>query len=115
MVASWRQKILAGLLILLRRSLMLGANQPIYACFAASNSPRPNMRSRLHICSTLPQFIEWPDSAFSDASAPLKVGVLGDDPFGDMLEQTFNNEKVQQQRSIVVRRSRQLENLATAR
>ena len=32
------------------------------------------------------RFVEWPDSAFSDAAGPVVIGILGDDPFG----QTFD-------------------------
>ena len=31
-------------------------------------------------------FIEWPDSAFSSAGAPLAVCVVGPDPFGQLLD-----------------------------
>ena len=32
------------------------------------------------------QFVDWPTNAFSDAKAPLIIGVLGDDPFNGGLE-----------------------------
>ncbi len=40
------------------------------------------------------QFVEWPASSFSDSKTPLIIGVLGDDPFGTFLEQTIQNEKI---------------------
>jgi hypothetical protein len=33
------------------------------------------------------KFIHWPDSAFSDAKAPLVIGVLGNNPFNGLLKQ----------------------------
>jgi hypothetical protein len=56
------------------------------------------------------QFIEWPAGAFSDGSAPIAIGVLGDDPFGDILESTLAGESAQG-RPLVVKRSKQVEDL----
>ncbi len=39
------------------------------------------------------QFVEWPSSAFAETQAPLVIGVLGEDPFGPLLEETINGEK----------------------
>lgn len=46
------------------------------------------------------QFVEWPEMALGAADAPIVVGVLGDDPFGNYLEQaasrkTANGRKIQ--------------------
>ena len=49
------------------------------------------------------QFVEWPPSAFQDASAALIIGVLGNDPFGPLLEQTVKDETVKG-RGIIIRR-----------
>ena len=40
------------------------------------------------------QFITWPTNAFPDAQTPLTIGVLGDDPFADFLDETVRGEKV---------------------
>jgi hypothetical protein len=40
------------------------------------------------------QFVEWPASAFADASSPIVIGVLGEDPFGAYLDETVRGEKV---------------------
>jgi hypothetical protein len=56
------------------------------------------------------RFIQWPAAAFTEPAAPVVVGVLGDDPFGDALEQTFRDESVDG-RPFVIRRSRQVEDL----
>jgi len=39
-------------------------------------------------------FVEWPDAAFADGSSPLVIGVLGDDPFGRILEEIVTGEKI---------------------
>src|SRR5688572_2161276 len=51
------------------------------------------------------QFIEWPAEAFADAQSPIVVGVLGDDPFGTILEDVFHDASAQG-RSLIVQRSR---------
>lgn len=40
------------------------------------------------------QFVDWPTNAFSDPKAPLEIGILGDDPFDDFLDQTVQGENV---------------------
>jgi hypothetical protein len=39
------------------------------------------------------KYVEWPTARFSDASAPIVIGVLGKDPFGEILERTFGGKK----------------------
>lgn len=56
------------------------------------------------------QFVEWPDTLFQDASSPLVIGVLGNDPFGDALDKSIRDEKVKTH-PLVVKRSRRLEEL----
>ena len=49
------------------------------------------------------QFVDWPQKAFSDPQEPIVIGVLGDDPFGNYLDDTVRGEKVDN-RPLVVRR-----------
>ena len=56
------------------------------------------------------QFIEWPAKAFAGANAPFVVGVLGDDPFGHVLDQTVQGETVNGRR-LTLKRSNRLEDL----
>jgi hypothetical protein len=39
------------------------------------------------------KFVEWPPGSFSDASSPLRICVLGQDPFGQELR-GITNEKI---------------------
>ena len=48
------------------------------------------------------QFVEWPPNTFGDAAAPIVLGVLGQDPFGENLRRATQGRTVQG-RSIVVR------------
>jgi hypothetical protein len=54
------------------------------------------------------QFVDWPADAFSDARAPLVIGILGKDPFGDFLDETVRGETVRG-RTFRIDRYRQVE------
>jgi hypothetical protein len=38
------------------------------------------------------QFVDWPKTAFSGDASPLVIGVVGDDPFGDALDDAVNGK-----------------------
>lgn len=40
------------------------------------------------------QFVTWPPTAFTQPDEPFRIGVLGDDPFDDFLDETVRGEKV---------------------
>ncbi len=40
------------------------------------------------------RFVTWPDSAFPSPEAPITLCVLGNDPFGSVLDRTLANESV---------------------
>jgi len=48
------------------------------------------------------KFVEWPPSAFAEGNAPLRICVLGEDPFGRNL-QTVPGEEVEGHPLIVMR------------
>jgi hypothetical protein len=54
------------------------------------------------------QFVEWPPASFANAGDPIVVGVLGNDPFGSMLDEAVRGEEAQGRR-IVVRRFNDVE------
>src|SRR2546430_17912 len=37
-------------------------------------------------------FIEWPDSAFASPKEPLIIGIVGEDPFGSLLQEAVEGE-----------------------
>jgi len=55
-------------------------------------------------------FVKWPTNAFSDAKAPIIIGVLGSDPFGNSLEEVARNETFQE-RKLTVRNYASVESL----
>jgi hypothetical protein len=40
------------------------------------------------------KFVEWPPAAFAEATSPMIIGILGDNPFGEDLEKTVSNKTV---------------------
>ena len=56
------------------------------------------------------QFVEWPPEAFADAKSPFTICVLGDDPFGTLLDDTVRGEKMND-REVAVRRYRQADEI----
>lgn len=57
------------------------------------------------------QFVDWPPETIVD-SQPLVIGVLGDDPFGDLLDATVRGEH-RGARPFVVRRFQRVEDIKT--
>ena len=49
------------------------------------------------------RFIEWPSEAFENARSPLAICILGDDPFGDTLNQLVKGETVNGRKLVVQR------------
>lgn len=49
------------------------------------------------------QFVVWPPHAFTNANAPIVVAVLGEDPFGALLDDLVRGEVVGNRRLQVVR------------
>jgi hypothetical protein len=56
------------------------------------------------------QFVEWPPSSFTDAQTPIVIGVLGQDPFGTILEDLVEGEVVHG-RSLAVHRFSKVEDV----
>jgi hypothetical protein len=55
-------------------------------------------------------YVSWPDVAFSGSSSTWHIGVLGQDPFGEVLEATFKG-RTEQARSFEIFRADTLDKL----
>jgi hypothetical protein len=58
------------------------------------------------------QFVEWPAAAFIGANSPIVIGVLGENPFGDYLDETVRGERVEA-RPLEVQRYLQVDEIKT--
>jgi hypothetical protein len=56
------------------------------------------------------QFIEWPESSFTDGSSPVTIGILNQDPLANTLEEIVQGERVNG-RAIVVRKFHDTKNI----
>jgi hypothetical protein len=54
------------------------------------------------------QFTDWPTNAFDQPDSPLVIGILGNDPFGALLDDAIRDENVNG-RKFVVKRYRHVE------
>jgi len=57
-------------------------------------------------------FVEWPPESFPAPGAPLVIGILGQDPFGSVLEDTVRGETANG-RALMIRRYRRAEDVET--
>jgi hypothetical protein len=42
----------------------------------------------------LGQYVEWPAAAFAQPSSPVQICIVGDDPFGALLDNTVSGERI---------------------
>ena len=49
----------------------------------------------------LAQFTQWPANAFEDADSPIVICVLGDNPFGDAIEEAVRGETAHGRKLLV--------------
>ena len=51
----------------------------------------------------LTNFISWPEGTFENQDDPLKICILGEDPFGTFLDKVIHNETIKGRRIVVKR------------
>ncbi|MCB0395914.1 MAG: YfiR family protein [Flavobacteriales bacterium] len=56
------------------------------------------------------KFVEWPEKAFQSPTSPIIVGIIGDDPFGDVLDKTLKG-RAMNGRSWLVKRYKGVEEI----
>ena len=49
------------------------------------------------------KFVEWPDNAFKSEDAPFVIGIIGKDPFGNILERTLKGRTLQDKKCEILR------------
>jgi len=76
----------------------------------AQSNPPKEYQIKAAFLLNFAQFVDWPAAVFTNAEAPLTIGVVGDDPFGAALEKTVEGETVHNRR-LTIQRSRTIENV----
>ncbi len=49
------------------------------------------------------KFVEWPSTSFAEPDSPIIIGVLGTDPFGDIINRVVQDKKIGSRGFIVKR------------
>lgn len=80
-------------------------------CQAASGPTEYEVKAALLF--KFAKFTAWPATAFTNNTAPLVIGVVGEDPFGEMLDAVVAGESVDQ-RPLVVKRFKPGQDLSAA-
>ena|ERR1700722_2882780 len=58
------------------------------------NSPPSEYQIKAAFIFNFARFVEWPSSAMGDAKSPMIIGVLGENPFHDVLEKTLRGKDI---------------------
>jgi len=77
--------------VLLSVVIALNALQPLWG---AVESPTLEYQVKAAFLYNFAKFIEWPDEEFPAADSPLIIGIVGDDPFGSILDQTVRGKTI---------------------
>ena len=104
-----RLRLTAGLLAILLAVSPVAVPQPSPERAAAPTE----YQVKAAFLYSFAKFVQWPADAFADPRAPFVVGVLGDDPFGRILDETLAGKTVLE-RPIRVRRYGTAEEAALA-
>lgn len=75
----------------------------VLSASAACAGPASEYQVKAAFLLNFTRFVEWPPSAFPEEGAALTVCVLGDDPFGNALDQVMEGESAGG-RKLAVRR-----------
>lgn len=99
--------------MLRRRFLLVGAlcSVPSGAAPArAQSAPPSEYEVKAAYLYNFAKFIEWPPDSFRPSGGTIVFGVLGEDPFGALLDRIAREERVLGRR-IAVKRARRIEDL----
>ena len=69
----------------------------------AQTNPRQEYALKAVFLYNFCRFIEWPERAFTSAEDPMVIAVVGEDPFGRILDETVKGEVVKGRRIRVER------------
>lgn len=79
--------------------LLLCANYSV----KAQSSTIAEYRVKAVFLFNFTRFIEWPSTAFESPTSPFVIGIIGNDPFGESIDETVTGEKIESHPIIVQR------------
>jgi hypothetical protein len=92
-----------AILTLRRAAAIVAALLALAAAPGRAQAPPTEYQVKAAFLFNFSQFVDWPAAAFAADNSPLVIGVLGDDPFGAMLDEIVRGEMVNG-RPLAVRR-----------
>ena len=87
-------KLLLHIPALLALLLFSGLCAAMRADESAQAKPADPYQVRAAMLAKVPAYIKWPDALFKSKDAPLCVGVLGADPFHELLDGALKGQRV---------------------
>lgn len=88
--------------ILIRGTLLLVLGGPwLVSTFGAEAEISKEYQVKAVFLFNLLQFTEWPSLSVGDQSVPIRIGVLGQNPFGSALEETVRGETARGHKLLV--------------
>jgi hypothetical protein len=76
----------------------------LFCAIGAAQSDQPSeYEVKAAFLFNFTKFVEWPDGSFEDAHAPIVIGIIGDDPFGDGLIRIVAGQKVQGRAIVIIK------------
>ena len=101
-LANWPERIVRHCSALLARVLIfVGALQGVLEA-----APTREYQVKAVFLFNFAQFVDWPADSFAAPNSPVIIGVLGDDPFGGLLEAAVRGETAHGRPLVVQRFSR---------
>ncbi|MBB3699143.1 DUF4154 domain-containing protein [Flammeovirga yaeyamensis] len=79
--------------ISIRKLLLIAVGCIAYFTVATSYAQFDEYERKAAMVNTFAKFVNWPSKAFKDNNK-LVLGILGDDPFGDVIDNMFKNRYV---------------------
>jgi hypothetical protein len=75
---------------------------------ASQHSPPTEYEVRAAFLYNFIKFVEWPEDVFQDSLSPIVIGIIGQDPFGELMEALIKKRTIQS-RTIIVKRFDRIE------
>ena len=83
----------------------------LFCAIAGAQSDQPSEYAvKAAFLFNFTKFVEWPERTFSGPQAPIVIGIIGDDPFGDSLMRIVAGQKAQG-RAILIAKYRRGDDL----
>jgi hypothetical protein len=72
----------------------------------AANAQSKEYQIKAAFLYNFAQFVDWPSATFANTNAPFYIGILGDDPFDGVLDETIQDETINGHKIVAVRSQR---------